>query len=151
MPSPYGATILAEMGKAAGFWRRFGASLVDGIAVSIVGGILNQALGYHETVGVHAWIAGGQGYGLLVSFVYFTFFHGRSGQTPGDAVAGIRVVDIRGDGTTPIGYGRAAVRWLMSIVSVVVFLLGYLWMIWDGKKQTWHDKAAGSLPVHAGA
>jgi uncharacterized RDD family membrane protein YckC len=37
----------------------------------------------------------------------------------------------------------------MSIVSAVVFLLGYLWMIWDSEKQTWHDKVAGSVVVPA--
>jgi uncharacterized RDD family membrane protein YckC len=35
----------------------------------------------------------------------------------------------------------------VSIVSAIVFLLGYLWMLWDPEKQTWHDKAAGSVVV----
>ena len=61
----------------------------------------------------------------------------------------IRVVDLR-DGTgAPIGYGRALGRALMSIVSGVVLLLGYLWMIWDSEKQTWHDKVVGSVVVPA--
>ena len=63
---------------------------------------------------------------------------------------GIRVVDVRDRIGEPIGYGRAALRWLVSIVSALVFLLGYLWMLWDSKKQTWHDKAAGSVPIHPG-
>jgi uncharacterized RDD family membrane protein YckC len=28
-----------------------------------------------------------------------------------------------------------------------VFLLGYLWMLWDSEKQTWHDKAANAVVV----
>jgi len=43
---------------------------------------------------------------------------------------------------------RAFVRWLVSIVSGAVIAIGYLWMLWDRDRQTWHDKAAGSLPVH---
>jgi uncharacterized RDD family membrane protein YckC len=32
-------------------------------------------------------------------------------------------------------------------VSGYVCLLGYLWMLWDDKKQTWHDKMVGSNVV----
>jgi uncharacterized RDD family membrane protein YckC len=32
------------------------------------------------------------------------------------------------------------VRQLCKIISGVVCYLGFLWMIWDPKKQTWHDK-----------
>jgi uncharacterized RDD family membrane protein YckC len=90
-----------------------------------------------------------RGAGIAISFVfsagYFVYFHGRTGQTPGDAALGIRVVDI--DNGEVIGYGRAFGRWLVSIVSGLVIVLGYLWMLWDGRKQTWHDKAVGSIPV----
>ena len=126
-------------GPAAGFWRRFGTALIDGIVLGVVNGILRAILG-----------TTGEGLGILLSLGYFTYFHGRTGQTPGNAVLGVRVVDIRDRPGEPIGYGRAALRWLVSIVSAIVFLLGYLWMLWDPKKQTWHDKAAGSLPVKLG-
>ena len=88
--------------------------------------------------------------GFLVTIGYFTYFHGRQGYTPGNAALGIRVVDVRDRPGQPIGYGRAFLRWLVSLVSGLVVLLGYLWMLWDGRKQTWHDKAVGSLPVHVG-
>jgi uncharacterized RDD family membrane protein YckC len=128
-------TIFAMSGEAAGFWRRFAAALIDGILLGIVSGILRAILGFGP----------GTGLGSLGSFVYFTYFHGRTGQTPGDAALGIRVVDI--DTGEVIGYGRAFGRALVSIVSAVVIVLGYLWMIWDKHKQTWHDKAVSSLPV----
>lgn len=127
-------------GPPAGFWRRFGAALIDGILLGIVNLILRIILGNTS----------GSLIGILVSLAYFTFFHGRTGQTPGDAALSIRVVDERNGTSTPIGYGRAAGRWVVSIVSFFVIILGYLWMIWDDKKQTWHDKAVGSLPVYLG-
>jgi uncharacterized RDD family membrane protein YckC len=34
-------------------------------------------------------------------------------------------------------------------VSGAVVLIGFLWMIWDREKQTWHDKAAGSVVIPA--
>jgi uncharacterized RDD family membrane protein YckC len=126
-------------GQPASFWRRFGGALIDGLVVGVVNGILRALFGN-----------AGEGLGLLVSLGYFTYFHGKTGQTPGNAVLGIKVVDVRDRPGQPIGYGRAALRWLVSLVSALVFLLGYLWMIWDSNKQTWHDKAAGSVPVHLG-
>jgi uncharacterized RDD family membrane protein YckC len=131
----------------SGFWRRFAAAFIDAAVISVIGWILtvfgigHDKTGVSVTFGTETWPT------LLISAVYFAFFHGRTGQTPGDAVLGIKVVDYR-DGTGgPIGYGRAALRWLVSLVSAVVFLLGYLWMLWDAEKQTWHDKAVGSVVV----
>ena len=122
--------------ERAGFWRRFAAALIDGIALGIVNEIMRLVFG-----------DAGIGIGFVVSAAYFTYFHGTTGQTPGDAALAIRVIDLSGGTGKPIGYWRAFIRWLVSIVSTFVFLLGYLWMLWDGENQTWHDKAAGSVVV----
>src|SRR5690242_12967357 len=116
----------------AGFWRRFAASLIDGILLWIVGGIALVLLG---KAGYAIWVLG--------QIAYFTYFHGSTGQTPGDAALSIRVVGK--DTGQPIGFGRAFVRWLVSIISGWIIALGYLWMLWDSEKQTWHDKAANDV------
>jgi uncharacterized RDD family membrane protein YckC len=134
----YGAAGGALTAERSGFWRRFAATVIDGALLDIVTWIL--ILVVHDA---------GYVLGLLVTIGYYTYFHGSTGQTPGDAALSIRVVDLRDDTGKPIGYGRAFVRWLVSIVSGVVFLIGYLWMLWDPEKQTWHDKAAGSVVVPA--
>ena len=85
------------------------------------------------------------GLGTLLGLAYYTYFEGSSGQTPGKKALGIRVIDFSGGG--PIGYGRALIRYLGRIVSAIVLLLGYFWMIWDKEKQTWHDKFANSVVV----
>ena len=118
----------------AGFWRRFAAFFIDAILVTVITGILRLILGDL-----------GQVLSLFVGFAYYTYFHGSTGQTPGDAALSIRVVDRDGGGS--IGYGRAFIRCLVSIVSGLVFLLGYLWMIWDPEKQCWHDKAANDVVI----
>ena len=118
----------------AGFWRRFAASLIDGLVIWIVAVIAFVVVG-----------KAGYAVYLLGQIAYFTYFHGSTGQTPGDAALSIRVVD-KGTGR-PIGYGRAFVRWLVSIVSSWVLLLGFLWMLWDSEKQCWHDKAANDVVV----
>jgi uncharacterized RDD family membrane protein YckC len=124
-------------GEVAGFWRRFGAALIDGIVVGIVDTVLRLLLG-----------GAGAGLGIVVSFAYYTYFHGTTGQTPGDAALGLKVLDI--DSREVIGYQRAFVRCLVSIVSGLVLVLGYLWMLWDPRRQTWHDKAAGTVPFRVG-
>ncbi len=121
----------------AGFWRRLAAALIDGILLGIVSGILEAIFGTNA----------GYGLGTLITIGYFVYFHGTTGQTPGDAALSIRVVG-KDDGA-PIGYARAFVRWLVSLVSGFVILIGYLWMLWDSEKQTWHDKAANSVVIPA--
>ena len=125
---------MSAVANTAGFWRRLAGSIVDGIVIGVVDTVLRLVL--HGA---------GAGLGVVASFAYYTWFHGRTGQTPGDAVFGIRVLDV--DTREVIGYGRAFVRCLVSIVSGLVVVLGYLWMLWDPRKQTWHDKAVSSLPV----
>lgn len=127
-------------GPAAGFWRRFGAAFIDGIVVGVPSWIVqiavNRGVGYV--------------FGIILGGIYFTYFHGRTGQTPGDAALSIKVVDERNGTGQPIGHGRALGRWAMSYVSGVLIALGFLWMLWDPKKQTWHDRVAGSLPIYLG-
>jgi uncharacterized RDD family membrane protein YckC len=123
-------------GPRAGFWRRFAGAFIDGILLGIASGILRAALGR----------GAGESIGAIISIVYFTVLIGSArGQTVGQMALGIRVIDFNNGG--PIGYGRAFIRWLVSIVSAIVFLLGYLWMLWDKEKQCWHDKAANDVVV----
>jgi uncharacterized RDD family membrane protein YckC len=123
-------------GPRAGFWRRFLGTLIDGIVLSIVGGILRAILGFGAGTSLYA----------LASILYFTILIGNSrGQTLGQMALGIRVIDFNTGG--PIGYGRALLRWFVAIFSALVFLLGYLWMLWDKEKQCWHDKAANDVVV----
>ena len=123
-------------GPRAGFWQRFGAALIDGIIVGVVILILWAVLK-------------GVGYvlGVLISIAYVVYFEGGpTGQTIGKRMLGIRVYDFGGSGG-PIGYGRAFIRWLGRIISGIPCYLGYLWMLWDKEKQTWHDKLATTVVV----
>ncbi|MCP9486838.1 MAG: RDD family protein [Gaiellaceae bacterium MAG52_C11] len=123
-------------GPRTGFWRRFVASLVDGIVIGVVQVILLAFLSDNAATAVV----------ILIGLAYYTYFEGSaSGQTPGKKALGIRVLSLEDGG--PIGYGRAFIRYIGRIVSTIPLLLGYFWMIWDKEKQTWHDKFAGSVVV----
>lgn len=123
-------------GPRAGFWSRFGAYLLDTILLNVVFVPLNLLL----PTGVYIAIA------LPLGIAYFALLEGGPrGQTVGKMALGIRVIDLTRGG--PIGYGRAIIRYVGRIASAIVILLGYLWMLWDKEKQTWHDKMATSVVV----
>jgi uncharacterized RDD family membrane protein YckC len=122
-------------GPRAGWWRRFAAALIDGIIVVIPGTILGRTLG-----------TGGSLLALALYVCYYGYFEGSaSGQTVGKRGMGIRVYDLRGRG--PIGFGRGVGRYFARILSAIPLFLGYFWMLWDGEKQTWHDKLVSTVVV----
>jgi uncharacterized RDD family membrane protein YckC len=69
------------------------------------------------------------------------------GCTVGKKVMGIRVVPISGRGEVDLL--KAFIRPVAKILSTVFLMLGYLWMLWDDKSQTWHDKIADTFVVEA--
>ncbi len=84
---------------------------------------------------------------LLVIIVYLWAL-GRTGQTWGRRIVGNKVIRVD-NGDVP-GIGRALGRELFAwIVSASILYLGYLWMIWDDDRQTWHDKVAGTIVVRS--
>ena len=108
---------------------------MNAIIVDIVGFALRAGL---KTVGVVL--------GAIIGIAYYVYFEGGpTGATFGKRAVGIRVVDF--DTGTPIGYGRAGVRYIGRFVSAIVILLGYFWMLWDKEKQCWHDKFASDVVV----
>jgi uncharacterized RDD family membrane protein YckC len=144
----------------ASFWERFAARLIDSIAIALLGAIpsvivylvvydavlpdrpfVTQAE-KDDAVGAAVWAVAGVLW--LVSGVYYVIGWSR-GRTWGMAALGLRL-QVADTGAQP-EFGRALGRFLMSIVSNLALYLGFLWMIWDTNKQTWHDKAAGTLVV----
>jgi uncharacterized RDD family membrane protein YckC len=76
---------------------------------------------------------------------YYIVLTGRRGATFGQRAMHIQVVDTYTGAT--IGLGRATGRYFMSAVSSWPCYLGYLWMLWDDRRQTWHDKVVNSVVV----
>jgi uncharacterized RDD family membrane protein YckC len=84
---------------------------------------------------------------LAVSLVAAARLEGRRGQTLGAQAAGIRVVDA--DTGEPIGPARAVGRWFARLVSALACTIGFLWVLVDPQRQTWHDKLTRSVVVRA--
>jgi len=132
-------------GPRAGFWRRLAAAFIDGVIIVVPVGIVVYLIrGEYDANTMN-------GLQTLVALVYYSYFEGSTGQTIGKRALGIRVVDAGAGDGRPIGFGRAAIRYLMSLVSGFALLLGYLWMLWDRERQTWHDKVSNAYVVPADA
>jgi len=69
------------------------------------------------------------------------------GWSPGKRALRLRIVTESGG---PPGFARGFARTVGSVISALPVLLGYLWMLWDSKRQTWHDKMAGTFVVREG-
>jgi uncharacterized RDD family membrane protein YckC len=87
--------------------------------------------------------------GLLIA-IGFTIYNqfirqGRTGYTLGKAVVGIRLVGEQSG--RPIGAGLCFVRQLAHLVDGAICNLGYLWPLWDPKRQTLADKIMSTVVV----
>ena len=140
----------------AGFWRRALAGLIDAVLVGIVG--VAAEAGYLAAQGVplQRWRIDPSdpaqpialGAVLLAAAIYDVVLTRRVGGTVGKRVLGLRVESR--EGGTP-GTGQLVGRLLARIMSAAPALLGFFWVMWDRRKQAWHDKLADTVVVHDGA
>ena len=126
--------------QLAGLMARLGASIIDGIVLALVATLLIMILSAAGMTLI-------QFIGLALPVVYHWYFWTRrNGQTPGKSVVGIRVV--KADGSE-LSDTDAFIRAIGYHVSALICGLGYIWAIFDGNNQTWHDKLAGTYVVSA--
>jgi uncharacterized RDD family membrane protein YckC len=148
IPGGYQPIAVAPQGTYGGFWIRVVAYIIDAIILGIVGAILSVPLGVNYT-DMNSLNSGAarvsNGIDLVLGFVYFTLLWSYMGASIGQRLLGMRVVDA----TTgqPIGFGKAVLRWVGLIVSFFVCFIGVIWVAFDGRKQGWMDKIAGTVVV----
>jgi uncharacterized RDD family membrane protein YckC len=171
-PNPYGQAPPAYGqpaygAPAAGYahWgKRVGAYLLDGIATSIAA--LPLWIGYGmlaasaETTtaadGTVTTTTEGGGVvvllivlGIITSLAFFVWNtcmkQGSTGYSIGKGVLGIKLI---GEKTgQPIGAGMSFVRYLCHILDSICYI-GYLWPLWDSKRQTFADKIIGTVVIN---
>jgi uncharacterized RDD family membrane protein YckC len=124
-PTPPISIALADR---AGFWHRAVALLLDFILV----GIMCSIVGLHSH-GV-----------LLLLATYGAVMWKLRGTTIGGIVCNLRVVRLDG---RPIDWPTAIVRALGCFLSAAVAGLGFIWVVFDPERQSWHDKIAGTVVV----
>jgi len=160
-----------ELGRGAwtpvaGWWARVAARLIDEVAqllamlpyfigllmlVDAQGGFANALTGTPDPTrqvdGVTVLIGVGlMGLGGILSLVFWVWNRvlqqGRTGQSIGKAVMKIVLVSSRSG--TPIGAGSSFIREIAHVVDGF-FYVGYLWPLWDRRKQTLGDKLVGTV------
>lgn len=130
-------TVLAE------WWRRFGGAVVDMAVLWLPLWPMTRSMDRPARLVVS----------IVVGVLYFALLNGGArGQTVGKMVWGTRVRDAATGGA--LGPAKAAVRYLApALLSIVTFGLIWfpdgLWLFWDRRRQTLHDKVAGSVVVIA--
>ena len=89
------------------------------------------------------------GLGVVLSLAFFIWNvcikQGKTGYTIGKGVMGIKLV--KAETGQPIGAGMAFVRQLAHILDALPCYIGYLWPLWDAKRQTFADKIIGTYVI----
>ncbi|HEY0681467.1 MAG TPA: RDD family protein [Steroidobacter sp.] len=112
----------------AGFWIRMGALALDAILIAVIVNVLEPL--------DHVFLVVLAGYGAVMWKL--------RGTTIGGIICNLRVV--RTDGRD-ITWETSIVRALGCFLSFFPLGLGFLWMVFDDNRQTWHDKIAGTVVV----
>jgi len=151
---------LARSSRPAGFFSRLEAFVVDLIILSIIqlGGsaFINAFLKFFRLTGLAdkiktilenstVNIVVGSALMTLLVIGYFTFFWTLVGYTPGKAILGLKVVRKNGG---KLSFGRSLLRFFAYWISMLPLFLGFFWVLWDSKRQGWHDKIAGTQVLY---
>ena len=83
---------------------------------------------------------------IAVTPVYFALFWTLGGQSLGQYAMGLRVVRLNGKRMT---FWSSVVRWVGYMVSFVALGLGFLWVLWDDRRQGFADKLAKTVVVYS--
>lgn len=140
----------ANVVEYAGFWKRFAASIIDGIllwiASFIVGFIIASVFydvdyeDYESAVIAILYLAA-----IILYWLYYATMESSSKQaTLGKMALGIVVTDNKG---SRISFGRATGRYFAKIISTLILLIGYIMIAFTERKQGLHDMIAETLVV----
>ena len=80
-------------------------------------------------------------YLLAAAFPYFGYCWTRGGQTLGMRAWGVRLTTTEGRTASA---GRALLRYLMATVSLFALGAGFLWILIDRERRSWHDIVSGT-------
>ncbi|WP_408066035.1 RDD family protein [[Mycobacterium] zoologicum] len=134
---------------------RFGAYLIDTLPVMVVYGIpsmIASGMAEKECITTSSGVActvTPSSVGVLLMFVgwvaamayviwNYGYRQGTTGSSIGKSVLKFKVVSEQTG--LPIGFGMSVVRQLAHIVDSITFFIGYLFPLWDAKRQTLADK-----------
>jgi uncharacterized RDD family membrane protein YckC len=122
---------------AVGFWPRMAAWGIDMGAIVIGVLIFANRLIFVSPGPVAPFVL------WFAVFLYFTVCN-KLGASIGKAILGLKVISVD---ERPIDWPRATLRSVFWLVGLASLGLGLLWIVWDEKRQGWHDKLSGTMVV----
>jgi uncharacterized RDD family membrane protein YckC len=128
-----------------GLFRRLAALLYDALllaAVLFAATLILLPLHGGEAFRPHDLLF--SAYLLGIGFMFFGWFWIHGGQTLGMRAWKIRLQAADGE---PISWKQAAIRYAAAAVSLGLFGLGYLWILFDPQRRSWHDLMSGTRVV----
>ncbi|GIM90331.1 RDD family protein [Paractinoplanes toevensis] len=138
-PAGYGAPAV----NLAGWGPRVGAFIIDALCAApfyILAGILGNGDNGLNIFYFIFWLLG-----LAVQGYNRWYQAGKTGQSWGKKALGLRLVGEQSG--QPIGAGLAFGRDIVHLLDAIPCYIGYLWPLWDQKKQTFADKILKTLVV----
>jgi uncharacterized RDD family membrane protein YckC len=141
-PAPVAAPPAPRAARPAGFWIRALAVFLDGLFLLAVGfaqGVLTRLLFGDAVEDSRVLRAANRTFEFIFGALYTVLFHWLWGQTFGKMAVRIRVVMVDGAGLT---LGIAVLRYLGSILSALLFGIGYIMAGVRADKRALHDLIA---------
>jgi uncharacterized RDD family membrane protein YckC len=150
-PGPWGPAQPGSYGYGeqpyASWLTRVGASLLDALPTWVL-------------LAIGATLAGHGGAGTGIGLIFYLaalgwigynrwYRAGRTGQSLGKSATNVRLISEQTG--APIGGGMAFFRDLAHLVDAIICYLGFLFPLWDSKRQTLADKIVHTVVVKNGA
>jgi len=139
----------------AGFWRRLGATLIDGALVVTLTAPLEYLVygrGYFRWLTENIDLLNVYGFWdafftrILPVLLVVTLWH-FMGATPGKKLLHCKIVDAKT--LDALSWQQCGTRLLSYTASILPLYLGFFWIGWDKHKQGFHDKLAHTLVLYA--
>lgn len=125
---------------------RVGSALVDGLIPGVVASLGLVGLAFSSDAGVVLGIAVVFSLAAFVLALWNSCYRqGRTGQSLGKQLMGTRLVRARDGGT--LGFWATLARQLAHVLDSAPLYLGYLWPLWDDRRQTFADKVCDTVVV----
>jgi uncharacterized RDD family membrane protein YckC len=154
MMPPGGGYAMAAPGNRASPGIRIVGGLIDVVILVVIYGIIALIF---ISAGDAGNLPGFFGHRLLtlagvlsvvIDVAYFAYFWSSRGASIGMMPFGFKVRDVA-TGQYPT-MGKAALRgiiWTLEVgfTTCIIGAIGWLWQLWDPKKQAIHDKIAGTI------
>ncbi|MFA6684747.1 MAG: RDD family protein, partial [Arcobacteraceae bacterium] len=131
----------------AGFWIRVGASFIDGLLFAIFTLPITMIV-YGDTLWEsESMILGPADFliNYVLPAVVVVLFWLYKSATPGKMIFKLKVVDATTGNVLTVG--QAIGRYLAYFLASIPLLLGIIWIVFDNKKQGWHDKLANTAVI----